>query len=157
MSSMSAKVKAIYISSAATSLPSQVEQVTAISGAGLKGDRYCTEQGTWSHWPGGGRQVTLIEAEVLAVLAQSHGLSAAQARRNIIVEGMRLNQLVGREFIVGEVVLKGVRLCEPCAHLEQLTTPGIVAAFQGRGGLRADIIKGGVIYKGDRIVLTGDT
>lgn len=157
MNSSSAEVKAIYLSPVATKLPALVKQVTAVSGEGLKGDRYCTGQGTWSHWPGGGRQVTLIETEVVTEVEQSHGVSAAQMRRNIVVQGLRLNQLVGFEFRVGEVVLAGVRLCEPCAHLERLTTQGVMAVLEGRGGLRADIVEGGVIRQGDRIVPAGGT
>ena len=147
-------VIAIYIAPVATKLPEQVDSVRAIVGAGLEGDRYCSGQGTWSHWPGGGRQITLIEEEVLAALEKSPGLTGAQARRNIVTSGVRLDELIGFEFRVGEVVLTGLRQCEPCAHLENLTSRGVAAALEGRGGLRADIVRGGVIRPGDKIVVS---
>ena len=151
-------VSAIYISPVATQLPEAVDQVRAIVGAGLEGDRYCVGlhddrggQGTWSHWPGGGRQVTLIEAEVLAELEGALGVAGADTRRNIITSGIRLNELVGIEFIVGEVVMRGVRLCEPCAHLEKLTVRGVALALDNCGGLRADVLQGGMVFKGDTL------
>jgi len=59
--------------------------------------------------------------------------------------------LVGRDFQVGEVRLRGVRLCEPCSHLEGLTREGVLTGLVHRGGLRADIISGGTIRVGDAI------
>lgn len=158
---ISACVTSIFISPVAGSLPESVQAVRAIAGAGLEGDRYCSGEGTWSHWPGGGRQVTLIESEVVAALEQSLGdlspgsprLSAAQTRRNIITRGVRLNDWVGLEFTVGEVVMRGVRLCEPCAHLEKLTARGVASALTNCGGLRADIVHGGMIHPGDKLAL----
>jgi MOSC domain-containing protein YiiM len=62
-----------------------------------------------------------------------------------------LNHLVGREFQIGEVRLRGMRLCEPCDYLEGLTTKGVLAGLIHRGGLRADIVSGGIIRVGDTI------
>jgi MOSC domain-containing protein YiiM len=142
-------VSAIYISPVATRLPEPISEVRAVSGAGLEGDRYCSGEGTWSHWPGGGRQITLIESEVVAALEQSIGISAAQTRRNIVTRGVRLNDLVGLDFTIGEVLMRGVRLCEPCAHLEKLTVRGAALALDNCGGLRADILRGGIIRLGN--------
>ena len=149
----SPKVTAIYITPVAEGLPEPVNTARAIAGEGLEGDRYCSGQGTWSHWPGEGRQVTLIEAEVLAVLEESLGVTGAQARRNIVTHGVRLNDLVGLDFRVGDVVMTGVRLCEPCTHLEKLSAPGAASILDGCGGLRADILQGGVISVGDNLFL----
>ena len=144
-------VENLFIADSATDeLRSQTE-VVAVVGRGLEGDRYFYRQGSFSHWPGKGRDVTLIEFEVLAGLPANCAISAAQARRNIVTRGVHLNALVGQYFQLGEVVLYGVRLCEPCTHLEKLTNPGIMVALNGSGGLRADIIKGGTIYPGDSI------
>lgn len=150
-----ARVAAIYISPIAAGLPVLVGEVRAVAGAGLVGDRYYEGQGTWSHWPGGGRQVTLIEEEVIASLQQvlTGVVTAAQVRRNILTQHVELNAWVGLDFAVGEVVMRGVRLCEPCAHLEQHSHRGMAAALQHRGGLRADILHGGVIRQGDRLRL----
>lgn len=165
-----AHVSAIYISPVATQLPEAVDQVRAIAGAGLEGDRYCAEssadadvdgdgdssdgasgRGTWSRWPGGGRQVTLIEAEVLAELEATLGVTGAETRRNIVTSGVKLNDLVGVDFTVGEVMMRGVRLCEPCAHIEKLTVRGVALALDNCGGLRADILQGGIVFKGDKL------
>ena len=74
-----------------------------------------------------------------------------QARRNIVTRGISLNDLVGRSFRIGSVECVGRRLAEPCAHLEKLTRPGLLRPLVHRGGLRADIITGGVIRLGDEI------
>jgi MOSC domain-containing protein YiiM len=67
------------------------------------------------------------------------------------MKGVGLNELVGREFQVGDVRLRGQRLCQPCDHLESLTRPGVKAAYRDRAGLRAQILIGGVIRVGDLI------
>ncbi len=78
-------------------------------------------------------------------------LDAGDSRRNIATRGVPLNQLVGREFTVGAISLKGIRLCEPCGHLEGLTREGVRAGLVHRGGLRAQILTGGVIRPGDPV------
>ncbi len=144
-------VEGLFIAERATGDMVSLKDVAAVADRGLEGDRYFYRRGSYSHWPGRGRDVTLIEAEVLASLPENCAISAAQARRNIVTSGVRLNNLVGQYFQLGEVVLYGVRLCEPCAHLEQLTHPGIMTALNNRGGLRADIIKGGTLYLGGSV------
>ncbi len=143
------RVEGIYLGLRRGELPVSVAEAEAIPGHGLAGDRYWSGAGTWSHWPGAGREVTLIAAEVLDRLPPACRLSAAEARRNLVTRGVDLNALVGRDFRVGPVWLRGQRLCEPCAHLERLTRPGVAAALVGRGGLRADILAGGRIRAGD--------
>ena len=145
------RVDGLFIARHASGKMMSLPEVLAVADRGLKGDRYFYCRGHYSHWPGRGRDVTLIEAEVLASLPASCAISAAQARRNIVTRGLRLNNRVGQFFRLGEVVLCGVRLCEPCLYLDTLTRPGVMAALAGRGGLRADIITGGVIRVGDVI------
>jgi MOSC domain-containing protein YiiM len=98
--------------------------VRALTGRGLEGDRYAAMEGTFSDRPGH-RDVTLIESEVLESYGRDGGkkLSAAESRRNLLTEGVRLNDLVGREFQVGAVRMRGLRLSEPCTHLMRLTHP----------------------------------
>ena len=81
-------------------------------------------------------------------------LEPAQARRNLVTRGVPLNHLIGREFAVGDVVLRGLRLCEPCGHLEKLTIKGIEKSLRHRGGLRAQVVQGGVLRSGDTITPT---
>ena len=146
-------VEDLFIAERATGDMVSLAEVVAVADRGLEGDRYFHRRGSFSRWPGRGRDVTLIEAEVLSSLPASCAISGAQARRNILTRGLRLNALVGQFFQLGEVVLYGVRLCDPCSHLDKLTRPGVMAALVGRGGLRADIIEGGVIRIGDEILL----
>jgi MOSC domain-containing protein YiiM len=148
---VSGRVIGIYTASARGELPRAVEAVAALAGVGLAGDRYAVGAGTWSGWPGTGRAVTLIAAEVLDSLPVSCRLSAAEARRNLLTRGVDLNALVGREFRIGGVRLLGQRLCEPCRHLETLTRPGVAAQLIGRGGLRADVLASGLIRCGDAL------
>lgn len=124
-----------------------VERAQAIAGRGLQGDRYADGAGTFS--PGGGRghDLTLVAAEVL----EDAGLEPAEARRNLIVRGVDLDALRGRRFRVGTVECLGQRRCEPCAHLERLTRPGVLRALAHRGGLRADILRGGELRVGDPV------
>jgi MOSC domain-containing protein YiiM len=127
-----------------------------VVGVGLEGDRYAARIGTFSQVPGSGRAVTLIEIEALEALQRDYQveLDPALSRRNIVTRGVPLNHLVEREFRIGDVVLRGTRLCEPCAHLERLTAKGAMRGLIHRGGLRADILEGGTIKVGD--TLTAD-
>ncbi len=130
-----------------------VAEVQAVPGRGLEGDRYSEGCGTWSNHPGSGKEVTLIEIEAVEAVRVEAGIDLApqSARRNLVTRSVPLNHLVGLEFRVGEVVLRGLRLCEPCSYLEEVTRQGLKAALAHRGGLRAIIVKGGVIRTGDTI------
>ncbi len=149
----SSTVAAICIAKAATGLMTSVPEVRALAGKGLEGDRYCLGVGTYSDKPGSGRQVTLIELEAVEALQRDHGVSLQPiaARRNIVTRGIALNHLVGQRFRMGAVTFVGVRLCEPCAHLEGLTRPGVLRGLVHRGGLRADVLADGLIRVGDPI------
>ena len=143
------QVEAIYISATAQKLPRAVAHVRAVHGKGLEGDRYFIGLGTWSDYPvEAGRDLTLVEAEVL----EEVGLAPAEARRNVVTRGVALEGLIGQRFRVGEVECYGDRICEPCAHLEGLTRPGVLKALLHRGGLRADITHSGEIAVGDAVV-----
>ena len=134
-----------------------VDRVRAIPGKGLEGDRYFEASGTYSASPGPGREVTFIESEAIQAMARDNGITipAGAARRNVITRGTPLNHLVGTEFDVGPVRLLGIRLCEPCSHLESLTRKGLIAGLDHRGGLRAQILAEGDIRVGDPIVPRG--
>lgn len=130
-----------------------VRNARAVTGKGLEGDRYANKLGTFSKDPGSGRDVTLIEVEAIEALKRDYDvtLDAGESRRNIVTQGISLNHLVDKEFRVGEVILRGTRLCEPCSHMEQLTVKGALRGLIHRGGLRAEIVKGGAIRVGDLI------
>ena len=139
-------VAAILIAPEATELPRRVDTVAALPGRGLEGDRYARGVGTFNA-PGRGYQLTLIEGEVLDEI----GLPWEEARRNIVTTGISLNALVGERFEVGSVECIGRRLAEPCAHLERIARPGLLRPLVHRGGLRADILSGGMISIGDQV------
>ena len=147
-----ARLLGIYVATRAAELPRSVERVRALAGRGLEGDRYAARIGTFSGRPGR-RDVTLIESEVLEAYSRESGrkLSAAEARRNLLTQGVRLNDLVGREFQVGVVRLRGLRLSEPCTHLMRLTHPETLRGLVHRGGLVAEILCDGELAVGDRI------
>jgi MOSC domain-containing protein YiiM len=146
-------VHSIHITAVASEPAVAVEEARAVEGKGLEGDRYFSGEGSWSSTPGTGRQVTLIELETIEALERDYKMTIepGQARRNIVTRGVALNHLVDREFSVGEVRLRGMRLNEPCNHLASLTDEKVKQGLVHRGGLRADIVSGGVIRVGDAV------
>jgi MOSC domain-containing protein YiiM len=146
-------VISIHIAPTGAAPMKSVTNAKAVAGRGLEGDRYYTKLGTYSNQAGSGRDVTLIEIEAINGLKRDYEvqLDSGQPRRNIVTRGVALNHLVEQEFRIGDVVLRGTRLCEPCAHMEKLTVKGAMRGLVHRGGLRAEIISGGSIRVGDTI------
>ena len=147
-------VLAIFVAPEAEAAMISVPEALVVPERGLEGDRYFDGRGSFSRWPGEGRAVTLIEQEVVdAVLAETGiDLREGRSRRNVVTSGVRLGELNGRKFRIGEsLVVRGARVCAPCRHLERLVGPGTYDAMLGRGGLRADVVQGGVIRVGDEI------
>ena len=130
-----------------------VDRAVAVAGHGLEGDRKFRREGKPDPKDGPDRELTLIESEAIEAVSREYGvaLEPIEARRNVVTRGLALNHLVGKRFKVGEVVVRGLRLCEPCEHLEALTRKGVRAALVHRGGLRAQILEGGAIRLGDSI------
>ncbi len=143
----------IHIAREASGPIESLAEARAVPGRGLEGDRYFRGGGTFSNTPGTGREVTLISSEVIDLLDRECGirLNPADARRNLVTRGVELNDLVGRVFRIGGVRLKGMRLAEPCEHLEGLTQPGVLKGLAHRGGLRAEFLDEGVLRVGDEI------
>jgi MOSC domain-containing protein YiiM len=129
-----------------------VAQVAAIPGQGLEGDRYALKRGTF-YKPEPDYELTLIEAEAIEAIKRDYqiDLPAGDARRNIVTRNLPLNHLVGREFTIGDVRIRGLRLCEPCDHLQKLTGKPVIKGLLHRGGLRAQILTSGTIRVGDTI------
>ena len=140
------KVEAIYIGPERKGPMRLAATVQAVAGKGLVGDRY---------WQKGAldTEITLIEGEAIDAAARDEDvtISAAETRRNIVTRGVALNHLVGQEFRIGTVRLRGIRVCEPCGHLEALTRAGVRLALLHRGGLRAQILDGGDLHVGDPV------
>ena len=130
-----------------------LSEVRAVPGIGLEGDRYAAGVGRYSKDGKDGRALTLVEAEVLEALRAETGidLSPGQTRRNVTTRGIRLNALVGRRFLVGDVLCEGARLCEPCDYLAGLTDEQLVKPLTHKGGLRANVLTEGTIRVGDEV------
>lgn len=130
------------------------------AGAGIVGDRFFGRRRTQP-----GRNLTLIDAEAIAVVAAALGLAIPLPvpRRNVVTRGICLNELVGREFRLGPVRLRGIELCEPCVVLGRnletatLSRERIVRDFAGRGGLRAQVLDDGVVRVGEAVGVFPET
>jgi len=130
-------------------------RAAVVAGAGILGDRYfgCHDEP--------GQNITLVEAEAIEAFAQAHQrpLDMAITGRNLVTRGVRLNDLVGREFTVGGVRLRGVELCEPCLGLGQalqgpdLTPAQVVRWWVRRAGLRADVLADGELAAGATVAM----
>ena len=145
-------VESIYLATAAGVPTHAVNEASAIPGVGLEGDRYALGVGTFSK-PLPDRELTLIEAEAIEALKHEYHfeLAPGEARRNVITRGVALNHLVGKEFKIGDVKIRGIRLCEPCDYLQRLTGREVIRGLTHRGGLRAQILTRGTIHVGDPI------
>ena len=138
-------VEQIAISPENEVLPQPVGSVRVVAGQGLEGDRYFDK--------GPENAITLIQAEALEGLQRDTGieLSHQASRRQILTRGIELNPLVGERFYVGDVLCRGVELCEPCNHLQGMTQKGVLRGLVHRAGLRAEVLEGGTIAPGDAV------
>jgi hypothetical protein len=141
-------VEEICVASSAGEAIRRLDKVTAIAGQGLDGDRHLVGRGTF---PSGvsGSALTLIQAEVCESFEPP--LSPEEHRRNLVTRGIDLNTLVGHEFRIGEVVCRGMRLCEPCTVIDRYASRSLLRPLVHRGGLRADILTDGEIRQGDAL------
>lgn len=131
-----------------------VSQVRAFADRGLEGDRFFRD--SWDAVKRSDKAVSLIEEEVLQLAAKELQLEfiANLTRRNIVTRGVPLIELLKREFTIGGVLMRGIRLFEPCAHLVKVSKlPGIFKALEHRSGLKAAILSDGVIRVGDAIAV----
>jgi MOSC domain-containing protein YiiM len=146
-------VERIFIVPIAGAPQRECESVAVVAGAGIEGDRY------FDHHDEPGRNISLVEAEELEAFMREHGRpnDVSISRRNLVTRGVRLNELVGQEFFVGQVRLRGVELCEPCLGLgsalasPELPAAAVVKRLLHRAGLRADVLTGGVIARGAKL------
>jgi len=154
---MTTELKLIFTTANAGAPLVPVEEAMLEAGRGLVGDRYYRSSGTFSEKLKGqaDSELTLIEAEEINNFNRESELSLGygEFRRNLITAGVRLNDLVGRQFRVGESLLEGIRLCEPCAYLAKTVAKEVLPGLVHRAGLRARILEGGTVRPGDSISL----
>jgi MOSC domain-containing protein YiiM len=126
---------------------SVVREAEARIDRGLTGDHRAER-------PGSPRQVTLIQREhldVVAMLLRLEGVRPELTRRNLLVSGVNLLALKDQRFAIGDVVLEGTGLCEPCSRMEANLGSGGYNAMRGHGGITARVVKGGVLRIGDAV------
>ena len=143
-----AKVFDIAISQNSKGKMKSVDNVKAVAGRGIVNDRHYKENNS------NRCQITLIEVENINYYNQKSAKSflAKDFRRNIITEGVKLNQLIDKEFFIGEVKVKAHDLCRPCKYLQEtLNQKNIIKEFLHKGGLRCEILIDGKILVGDKI------
>jgi MOSC domain-containing protein YiiM len=147
-------VQEILLSQERGSAMISVSSVQAMAGQGLVGDRHCS-LGLGESLD---KNLTLIESEKIEQFSRATGLafSTQDARRNIVTSGIELNALLGHEFYVGPVKVRALELCEPCSLLARRTHRAVLWGLLHKGGLRCEIISGGVIRVGDRIQFSAD-
>ena len=148
---MSRVIEILVASSPSSSMESR-DSVRAVPGRGLEGDRYFFGLGTFSpnpHKPD--YEVTLIQKEHIESFQAASALpfTSKDARRNLVSEGVDLNSLVGKDFTIGSVRMRGIRLCEPCNYLAKNSFAAVLQGLVHKGGLRAQILSEGVIQVGD--------
>ena len=148
---MSGQIEAIFVAAQAAADPQSADAVQIDAGKGIVGDRY--------YGKGHDDQITLVDADVIDQVNAATGwrLTPEETRRNVVTRGIDLNQFETSRFRLGNAVLEGVELCEPCAILgriltnEQRSAPDIVKALTHKAGLRARVVEGGVIRRGDEL------
>ncbi len=148
------RLEFIHITDRGSQPMQEQAQARLIEGVGIEGDRYATGQGFYSKTPRIDRQCTLIEIETLEAILRDHQIAVlpGESRRNLTTRGAPLNHLVGREFFVGGVRLRGERLNVPCKYLDGLLQRQVYTHLLNRSGLNCSIVSGGVIRPGDIIM-----
>jgi hypothetical protein len=144
-------LESIWIAPAAGVAARSLEVARAIAGHGLDGDRHVLGTGTFASGQPGSA-LTLIAAEVCDSFAPP--LGPDDHRRNLVVRGIDLDRLIGRDFWIGAVRCRGKRACEPCTVIQRYAGRPILRPLVHRGGIRADILDGGELRVGDRVGIT---
>jgi len=148
------RVKEIFVTPESAQPMVSLSRVRAYADRGLEGDRFYRE--SWNAVKRSDKAVSLIEDEVLELAGKEIGVEAIGilTRRNIVTRGVPLIELLGQEFTVGNVRMRGIRLFEPCGHLVAVTKiPAIFKALEHRSGLKAAVLSDGEIQIDDAVVL----
>ncbi|MGH2808468.1 MAG: MOSC domain-containing protein [Actinomycetota bacterium] len=145
-------VQEIFVSERGSAPMQRVDEVEAVAGKGLQGDRYMLDTGYWSGVDA--CQVTLISATAIEAIATETGIAieAGQHRRNIIVSGMDVLDLAGKRFRIGEALFEYEQPRPPCRYIQSITQEGMTKALgHGRGGICVKVLESGLLRTGDPI------
>ena len=126
----------------------EVSSIEVLANKGIVGDRHFNE------FNDPYCQLSLIESENIDYYNLRYGLNIPYLdfRRNVVTKGIRLNELIGKKFVIGKVKVEGIDLCRPCRHLtEMLNQDNILKEFLRKGGLRCQILSSSMINIGDNI------
>ena len=159
-------VEGMFIAGRSGEPMQSVTEVAGVAWRGLLGDRHCRPDPQTTLEPSCGpsapshhavQDLSLVEAEVLDALRDEHGieLRGDETRRNVVTRGVRLNDLVGRQFWIGQLLCEGVELCEPCLSIQRQAGKPVLKPLVHRGGLYARIVTGGTVRVGDTVVPAG--
>ena len=157
-----AYIQAIYLAASAGKQMLSVSTAKAIAGSGLEGDRYALRTGAYSTIePTKVRHVSIIALSAIdtandwLIAGDEPTFDGSETRRNIALAGItasELNALVGQRFQIGSIQLLGTELCTPCERPAQLLRrPSFMEAFEGRGGIRVEVLNSGALTVGDKL------
>jgi hypothetical protein len=160
-------IQAIYCAPSAGAQMQSVNPVRANANSGIEGDRYALGTGEYSAVvPAKIRHISLISASGIETANEwlkagdEPTFDGAETRRNIVLEGITandLNDLVGQQFQLGNLQMLGTELCTPCERPAQLLSrPSFMEAFEGRGGIRAEVLNSGTLAVGDKLFLENE-
>lgn len=124
----------------------EIAQIECVAGRGIRGDRFFDYRNNYKG------QITFFAQEVFVEMARTFGLtnkSPGVLRRNVIVSGVELNDLIGSDFGLQGVLFRGTAHCAPCSWMETAFTPGAEKFLAGRGGLRARVLTDGLLSVGE--------
>ena len=149
-------VTALFITKSQAEPMIAVEEVQAVAGRGLVGDRYFLGAGKFSNKGDWGANVTLIQSEAIEGVNVGHqtNFTGQMLRRNIVTANIDLNSLIGKTFRCGAATLRGIKAYPPCTHLARLIgNQGVLKYFAYCAGIGAEILADGIIRLNDQIEL----
>lgn len=164
---LNAHIQAIYLATTAGAKMQSIDQVKVNVGSGIAGDRYAEGIGAYSKVePAKVRHISIIALSGIETAndwlkaGDEPTFDASETRRNVLLAGItasELNSLVGKQFRLGNLQLVGTELCTPCERPAQLMgKPSFMEAFEGRGGIRAEVLNTETIAIGDKLFLENE-
>jgi len=165
--SLNAHIQAIYIASTAGAKMQSIDHIKINAGSGIEGDRYALGRGAYSKVePAKVRHISIISLSGIETAndwlkaGEESAFQASETRRNIVLDGIsatELNALVGKQFQLGKIQLLGTELCTPCERPAQLLNKlSFMEAFEGRGGIRAEVLNSGTLTIGAKLTHNED-